>query len=664
MKDDMTDGGRRAPTAERRPASARHAAVALLAYLCVSVAFAWPLPLRMTDALPGSPSGDTGVYIWNLWVFRHELVGHGRSPLFTSEIVSLAPSVPLSLHNYTAFADFLALPLQPLVGTVATYNLLMIGSSALSAFVMYVFLRRLTGDGAAAWIGGALFGFSPFMTARTTAHFSLVQAAALPAFALVLERLRAAPALGWGVAAGVVMAWAFVSDPYYAVYCLLMGAFAALSLAASVDRRPARVGRVPVRAGLDVAILCLAGLIVAVQIRGGGRFELFGLRISMTHLYTPVLVLTILAVVRAWIALRPRIAWTPGLLRPHVWTVGAAVLTCAVLLSPVLSAMSASIRERQWAAPETRWRSSPAGVDLLAYAVPNPTSSLVGWIARDWTAALPERFEENVAAVPWTAIVVVAGACVYTGLKLPRYWVAFTAVFALLSLGPFVHIGGWSTYVPTPWALLRYVPVVGAARMPTRLTVLAMLGVGVLLAFAVRQLRTRSRRPSIPAAVVGAVLLVELLPAPRELYPAHTPQFLKTIAGDPGNVKVLHLPFGLRDGMTSYGDFNAVSQFYQTVHEKPLLGGYLSRLRERDLALYLGDPLFSTLIDLSENRPVSPGLIARAIASAHESAGHLGIGYVIVYGDRASAELVSFAKSALDLEFLGSEGDQSLYRVR
>jgi hypothetical protein len=107
-----------------------------------------------------------------------------------------------------------------------------------------------------------------------------------------------------------------------------------------------------------------------------------------------------------------------------------------------------------------------------------------------------------------------------------------------------------------------------------------------------------------------------------------------------------------------------VSQFYQTVHEKPLLGGYLSRLRQRDLALYRDDPLFRTLIDLSENRPVSPDLLARATANAHDGSRRLSIGYVIVYGDRASAELVSFAKSALDLEFLASEGDQSLYRVR
>jgi hypothetical protein len=630
---------------------APRAAVALLGYACVAIAFFWPLPAELTGTLPGSPSGDTGVYVWNLWVFRHELIAHGRSPLFTSEIIALAPPVPLALHNYTTFADLLALPLLPLFGTVATFNLLTIASSVLSALMMFVLLRRITADDGAAWVGGALFGFSPFMTARSMAHFSLVQAAALPAFGLVVERLRTAPSIRWAVLAGVVIAWAFVSDPYYAVYCLLIGAFAASSLVGSVERGPARLTRVPLRTALDVAILCLGALIAGITIGGGGRFELLGLRISMTRLYTPVLLLTLLIVARIWITLRPRIAWTPRLLRPHVWTAAVAALTCAMLLAPVLSAMTASIRERQWIAPDTRWRSSAAGVALLAFAVPNPTGSLLGWISRDWTAALPEGFVENVAAVPWTVIVTIVVALLYAGLRLPRYWVAFTAFFALLALGPFVHVGGWATYVPTPWALMRYLPVVGAARMPTRLTVLVMFGAAVL-------------RPWLAAAVVGVFLLAELMPAPRTLYPAHAPQFLNTIAADPRDIRVLHLPFGLRDGLTSAGDHNALSQFYQGFHEKPLLGGYLSRLRRTDVELYRSIPFFESLIALSERRQVPPERLEHVIASAGEWRPRLGIGYVIVYGDRASPQLVSFAKSALDLEFVASEGDQALYRVR
>ena len=39
-----------------------------------------------------------------------------------------------------------------------------------------------------------------------------------------------------------------------------------------------------------------------------------------------------------------------------------------------------------------------------------------------------------------------------------------TIGFGLLALGPFVHVAGVNTYLPTPWTLLRYVPLIGEAR--------------------------------------------------------------------------------------------------------------------------------------------------------------------------------------------------------
>ena len=87
----------------------RHLA-ALVGYACVALLCAWPLPLHLFDALPGPRSGDTGVYVWNLWLFRHEIVAHHHYPFFTLEILSFAPRVPLALHNYTTFANVLAFP--------------------------------------------------------------------------------------------------------------------------------------------------------------------------------------------------------------------------------------------------------------------------------------------------------------------------------------------------------------------------------------------------------------------------------------------------------------------------------------------------------------------------------------------------------------------------
>jgi hypothetical protein len=643
--------------------SARPSVAALFGYVCVALVFAWPLPVHLADSLLGPIGGDTGVYVWNLWVFRHEIVEHGRFPFLTSEILALNSGTPLTLHNYTSLANILAFPLLPLIGTVATFNLLTIGSGVASAFTAFVFLRRLTRDSAAAWIGGLLFGFSPFMTARSTAHFSLVQAAALPAFALALDRLIDRPSQRRAAVAGALVAVAFLCDPYYAVYCLLMASYAAAWLVISVRRGVAHAVPAPFRVGIDIAIMCVAGLVCGVMIRGGGRFEFFGIRVSMTHLYTPMLVLTLLVLVRVWMALRPRFALMPEVLRPHIRTALVAAATCALVLSPVLTVMAAHMGERQWMAPKALWRSSPAGLDVLAYLVPNPMSRWLGWIASDWVATGNGGFVENVAAIPWTATFAIAVALLYAGLRLPRYWVVFTSGAAVLSLGPFIALAGWQTHVPTPWSLLRYLPVIGATRMPARLSILVMLGAAVLLAFAVRALRERSTRPWLPSTILASLLILELLPAPRELHPATAPSFYHLIAADPRPVRVLTLPFGLRDGTSSHGNFKASTQFFQTIHEKGLVGGYLSRLPSKGVEPYHRSYRLRVLMDLSARRPVSPERMERAIERSHLYPPRIDVGWVVIHTGLVSPQLVSYAKSAFDLEFVTAEAGQELYRT-
>jgi hypothetical protein len=277
---------------------------------------------------------------------------------------------------------------------------------------------------------------------------------------------------------------------------------------------------------------------------------------------------------------------------------------------------------------------------------------------------MPDGLHENVASIPWTATFAVALAILYRGLRLPRYWTVFTALMALLALGPFVHIAGMNTHIPTPWALVRYIPVLGAARMPTRLSILVMLGASVMLAMAVRAFRQHSARPWVPPAVVTMLLLVELIPSPHVTFSARTPEFLETIAADPRPVRVLHLPFGLRDGLSSAGDFSAYAQFLQTFHEKPLVGGYISRLPSHRVDRYRRLRFFRVLLDLSERREVSAERMERVIETAHADAPGLGIGYVIVDTSRASDQLVHFARSALSLQHLKTEGTLALYSVR
>jgi hypothetical protein len=632
--------------------------------VCVALLFAWPLPVHLSDSFLGDPKGDTGVYIWNLWVFRHELLAHHAFPFLTQEILTLDPgAVPLTLHNYTTFANILAFLLLGAFDLVTVFNLITIGSGVMAAYAMFVLASRRTGDDAAAFLGGLLFGFSPFMSARAAAHFSLVQVAPIPIFALVLFGMFQRPTLKLAAAGGVVTAWAFLCDPYYAVYCLMMLMVMAGYSLATIERRPAHDRPAWRRMVLDLVLLSLAGLIAGIAIRGGGRVELFGLRVSMTRLYTPVLLFTVLMAVRVWLAAGLTFSWRGSFRLRHLRIAVVGALACAAMLSPVLYAMAKPRAGRPWRGPAILWRSSAPGVDAAAWLTPNPLHPLWGSGQDSWLARLPNGFDENIASLSLIALAVIVFAALRSGFRLPVGWWVFTAFFGCLSLGPFISVAGINTYVPTPWAVLRYFPIIGAARMPTRMTILVMLGLSMLFAMAVAHLRCRMSRPRLAMACIGGLLIFELLPAPRVVYSAAVPQVYRIIRSDPRPVRVLNLPFGLKDGLNERGAFSARYQYFQTVHEKRLIGGYLSRLPDDAIPRYRQHPVIRVLLRLSEGRALEPGMEEEAFAAAPRFVHRMQLGYVVLDSGMAPAALSAFVKKAFPLTPVTVEGPFELYKT-
>src|SRR6185369_4305480 len=262
---------------------------AVLGYAVIAVAFSWPLVLHFGTYLTGPPDGDTGVYVWNQWVFRHEILVHRQLPFFTNSIFSMTPEANLSLHNYTAFQNLLALPLLGVLGVVATFNLIFLLMVVLTAYSTFLLARHVTGRFSESWLAGLMFAWSPLLVTRGMGHFSLVAAAPLAIFLLVLlkadghERFRDALALG-------ATEWLAAStDVYYAVYCLLIGAIFLAARVVAIQRSPQAGRSVAVRWALDVLILTMAGFIAALVVSGGWQFSIMGRSLPIHSLYTPMM---------------------------------------------------------------------------------------------------------------------------------------------------------------------------------------------------------------------------------------------------------------------------------------------------------------------------------------------------------------------------------------
>jgi hypothetical protein len=635
---------------------------ALSLYTVVALAFNWPLPLYLNDKLPGAITGDTGVYVWNLWLFRHEVVAHRRFPLFTQEVLALSPRVDLSLHNYTVFPDLLAFPLIPAIGVTATFNVLYLALTVLTAWTMFLLARSVVRRDAEAWLAGLLFAWSPILMARSTEHFSLASAVPLPLFLLAIRQVERSGQRGWAAIAGAIAGWASLFDPYYGVFCIVIAAAYFVARSAGVEWSGAPPQRTRAATLVDVSIAAVLGVIAVIVWTGGTELRVLNLKIGLRSLYNPVFALTCLAIVRAGIRYRPRVTFETVPARTAIAFVFIAAAACTVVLTPVLIAFGYSLADGATLHGPNYWRSTPGGVDLLALFTPNPNHALFGEPWRQWLASRPNRFEENVAALTFVGLGVVMLALWRYRFRPPRLWVALTVFLGALAIGPFVHVGGINTFVPGPWALLRYMPIVTATRMPARYAIPMMMVFSVLFALALRCItrQHRERRRWILAAVTTC-LVFELSPYPRTLHSAHVPGVFRIVADDPRSVRVLGLPFGFRDGEWSEGDFNASSQFFQTFHQKPLIGGYLSRISEREMHRQRELVTIRHLLKLSEGEHLSAGDLAELKRRAPGFVARARLGYVCVDTARTSPELRRVAIDTYGLVKLAESDGFELY---
>jgi hypothetical protein len=141
------------------------------------------------------------------------------------------------------------------------------------------------------------------------------------------------------------------------------------------------------------------------------------------------------------------------------------------------------------------------------------------------------------------------------------------------------------------------------------------------------------------------------------------PDIYRMIASDPRDIRVLELPFGIRDGEWSEGDYTADAQFYQTVHEKAMIGGYLSRVSDAEIRRQHALPTISRLMRLSEGRSGDP-LPADEIQQRADRFLRLSrLGYVIMDARRTPPTLRRFAIDMFRLTKIAESDGRELYAV-
>jgi hypothetical protein len=137
----------------------------LLLYGFLSVIMTWPLAAKLTTHLPAGEGGDVWIHQWTFWWLKKS-VTQGLNPFYT-DLLFHPHGVSLTTHTI-AWGNFAFwLPLQALFGNTAAYGLMYIGLFGLNGFAMYLLAREWTGSPSAAFVGGLVYGFWPYVVSRS-----------------------------------------------------------------------------------------------------------------------------------------------------------------------------------------------------------------------------------------------------------------------------------------------------------------------------------------------------------------------------------------------------------------------------------------------------------------------------------------------------------------
>jgi hypothetical protein len=149
-------------------------------------------------------SGDPQQFIWFL-AWPPFAVTHGHNPIFTDYI-----DYPVGVNLMWNASELLpAMVLSPLTGMsalVLAYNVLMTTAVALSSWTAYLLIRRYVSSLLGAGVGGALYGFSPFMIAHSLGHPHVTVAFMPPVLLMLLDeivRVQRRPAVVSGLFLGL-----------------------------------------------------------------------------------------------------------------------------------------------------------------------------------------------------------------------------------------------------------------------------------------------------------------------------------------------------------------------------------------------------------------------------------------------------------------------------
>lgn len=632
-------------------------------FAALTVAWLYPVVRQPGTVLPGSGMGDNVTFVWNLWWMRYALIHH--QSFFSTDFLLYPFGANLTLHTHTALPVLVGAVAGP-SSVVAANNAVVIAHLFLNFACAYLLAFRLTRRVSAGILAALAFGWSPFVSARLDGHFNLIAAWVLPLSSCVALETRRPNDVRWGVTLGATLATTAFVDYYLAIFAAVIAVVILASswLDVRCTVRTVSPRRQKVAAGIALFASAPVILVAVVRAMRIEMVDLAGIRIGLRTLHNPLLaawLLGLIAVLCRWTP-RFRIARRHGSgVRGTVAITAAATLGIALI--PLVAGAIDLWRRGDYATQHYLARSAPGGVDVATLTLGNPFSALWGTWVLERYARLGVEPTEGAAWLPLSLLALGWVALRETRRTQATLWVLIASIFFLWSLGPWLMVAGHRTPLLLPEFFARYVPVIANARIPGRAMVVVYLALSLLASMGFARLLDSSKRARTAAWILAALLVVECIPTIPSVQPVGVSDVYAVLRDQPGPGAVCELPLGLRDGFGDIGSLDPQVLLNQTVHERPIVGGFIARLPPGVAERYRALPVLGTLLDLSGRANQASDTPSGTPDEAATSLARLGVRFLVLNRDLASAALAGFVQDHITLRELARDEHRTIYEV-
>ncbi len=560
-------------------------------YLLLAMALTWPLAGQITTHIPGEATWafDESTFIWNMWWFKFSLLNRGQSPLF-SDYTFYPLGVNLTTYTFNLFNAALGLPLQLAFSLPLANNLALLFSYVASAYGTFLLMLHLLAGTrsrrpvalAAAFVAGAVYAFSASrMMYVALGHYNFVTIQWFPFYVLFLIKTIRGSGL---------------KNP------LLAGLFAAMCLYAELT------------------------------------FSVF------------LLFLTLIIVAGEWLSRRPARPAAGQLLRLLLVGVTAFIFTAPFILAVLPNFIDPAYAEPGWG------EGLKLSADLAGLFSLTPLHPLypVEWVT-ELRAVIEgtSRFSDANTLFLGYAILALAAVGFVAYRKAAGVWLWSVIIFSVLSLGPLLTINGQNRFdmdgievtFPLPFALLHYIPILSANRVPNRFGIPLTLALALLAGYGAAWLLAKlpARKPGNGNGLAGnfymalavlallALLLFDQFSAPLPHTDARIPAAYAQIGAEPEPFTLMQLPLGWRNSYGTLGAERTQLQYYQAAHQRPMLGGNTSRNPHFKFDYFAGIPLFRAITEAELYRTPDEETLSRARQQAAELMTLYNIKYLAIH---------------------------------